>query len=233
MIRFELVCLAMLLTFVAEPTSADPSFAIKPAGQALGSTCQSYALGLAIAFKRDPGFKVGTATQLRKVELAIRAEIKKASGTASINHAHVQKGFEAYTGGRYKLVFKDVAEAQVGTEAGKRSGVTSGAVVPPVFLLGVAVQDVVLASATRIGADTYGDGHIFTILGKDGPPNSNEKLLVLNSAVKVKDLTRNSCTEDLPDDPGPYTAELSWKPVQDIAFKQFGGKVRLWTVEKN
>ncbi|MEJ8850164.1 hypothetical protein [Variovorax rhizosphaerae] len=232
MTRICLACLTTLLACVAGPASADPGFAVKPTGQALSDTCQSYALGLALAFKRDPDFKVDTAAQLRNIELAIRAQIKKASGTANVNHAHVQKGFETYTGGRYKLVFKDVAEAQVGAEAGKRSGVTSGAAVPPAFLLGVIVRDVVLASATRIGPYPYGDGHIFTILGKDGPPNSNERLLILNSAVKVKDLTRNSCSEDLPDDPGSYTAELSWKPVQDIAFKQFGGKVRLWTVEK-
>ncbi|MCZ8174095.1 MAG: hypothetical protein O9343_02790 [Burkholderiaceae bacterium] len=232
MIKQSSACLAMLLMQAAGSAFADPGFAVKPTGQALSSTCQSYALGLALAFKKDPGFKVGTAAELRGVELAIRAEIKKASGGASVNHAHVQKGFEAYTGGRYKLVFKDISEAEVGSEAGKRSGVSTGAVVPPVFLLGVAVKDVVLASATRIGTDSYGDGHIFTILGKDGPPNSNEKLLILNSAVKVKDLTRNSCTEGLPDDPGPYTAELSWKSVQEITFKQFGGKVRLWTVEK-
>lgn len=217
---------------VATSVSADPRFAVAPTGQALSSTCQSYALGLALAFKRDPAFKIDTASQLRTTESAIREQIKEAAGGASVNHDHVKKGFDTYTGGKYKLVFKDVDVTQVGEEAGKRSGVTVANIVPQNFLLGAVVKDVTLASATKIGKDSYTAGHIFTILGKDGPPNSNEKLLTLNSAVKVKNLTKNMCEDGIPDDPGPYTAELSWMLGSNITFKMFGGKVRLWMVEK-
>lgn len=211
---------------------ANPGFAVTPTGQALSSTCQSYALGLALAFKRDPNFKVDTASQLRAIELAIRTQIEKVAGTASVNHDHIRAGFESFTGGKYKLVFKDVDVASVGDEAGKRSGVAVANVVPQTFLLGAVIKDVTLASATKIGGDSYAAGHIFTILGKDGPPNSNEKLLVLNSAVKVRNLTKNMCLDGVPDDPGSYTAEISWKDGKDITYKLFGGKVRLWFIEK-
>ena len=205
---------------------------MRPTGQALSSTCQSYALGIALAFKRDPGFKVNTAAELRATEIAIRAEIKKAAGTSPVNHDHIKKGFEAYTGGVYKLNFRDVSEAQVGEEAGKRSGVVSKASVPADFLVGTVIKDVLLVSATKIGNDSYGSGHILTLLGKDGPPNSGQQLLILNSAIKVKDTERNTCVEGVPDDPGPYTAQLSWGLNSDITFKLFGGKVRLWAIEK-
>jgi len=212
---------------------ADPGFVLSPTGQATGNTCQSYALGVALAFKRDPLFKVNTAAELRSVELGIREEIKKVSGTNDVSHDHIKQGFDAYTKGIYKLTFKDVTIPDVGSEAGRRSGITSAALVPANFLLGAVVKDVVLASATRIDANPYGSGHIFTVLGADGPPNSGQRLLILNSAVKVKDKTRNTCTDGVPDDPGPYTAELSWKSISDINFKPFGGKIRLWFVEKS
>ena len=96
------------------------------------------------------------------------------------------------------------------------------------------VKDVVLASANKIGNDTYGSGHIFTMLGIDGPPNSNQQFLVLNSAIKVKNDSRVQCQDGIPDDPGPYSALLSWKKNGDIDFKQFqSGKARLWLVEAN
>ena len=184
------------------------------------------------SLKKDPRFKVDTASELRATELGIRAEITKIAGATPVNHDHIRQGFEAYTKGAYSLTFKDVAQTDVGDEAGKRSGVTSASSVPESFLLGAVIKDVLLASASQIEGNTYGAGHIFTMLGEDGPPNSNQRLLILNSAVKVKDTTKNTCTDGVPDDPGPYTAQLSWKANSAITFNVFGGKVRLWMVEK-
>jgi len=228
----NLIRLTLLLIMALPATvRAEPGFVVQPIGQATNSTCQSYALGVALAFKRDAQFKLTTAADLRKTELAIRAAIKSAAGTESVNHDHIKKGFESFTNGIYKLKFRVVDLAQVGEEVKKRSGVTSP--VPLEFLLGAIVKDVVLASATMIDNYPYSQGHIFTLLGADGPPNSNQKLLILNSAIKVKGIERNSCSEDLPDDPGPYTAGLSWKDFNSIKFKvNSPGKVLLWTIEK-
>ena len=207
-------------------------FVVEPAGQATGSSCQSYALAVALATKKDPAFRIDTAADLRKTETAIRAEIKKLAGQSDVSHAHIQDGFARYTGGKYVLKFKEVPEANIGTIVAEATGITSSATVPSSFLLGVVVKDVVLASATRIAADSYKNGHIFAIYGADGPPNSNRKFLILNSGVKVKD-KRYSCEEGLPDDPGNYSASLSWKTTGEIAFKSVGGgNVKLWRVEK-
>jgi hypothetical protein len=207
-------------------------FVVEPAGQATGSSCQSYALAVALATKKDPVFRIDTAADLRKTETAIREQIKKMAGQSDVSHAHIQSGFAKYTDSKYVLKFKEVPEADIGTIVADVTGITSSAAVPPTFLLGAVVKDVVLASATKIGTDSYKDGHIFTIYGVDGPPNSNRKFLILNSGVKVKD-KRYTCEEDLPDDPGNYSASVSWKSSGEIAFKPVSGnKVKLWKVEK-
>jgi hypothetical protein len=166
-------------------------------------------------------------------EKAIRAAIVKEAAGAEVNHDHISAGFRAYTGGRYIIKMQDVYIAQLGALAAQRSGVGSQSAAPPTFLLGSVFKDVLLSSATKIGVDSYASGHIFTILGSDGGPNSNQKLLVLNSAVKVKDTTKNSCSDGVPDDPGPYTATMSWRATNTVELKQFtAGKARVWLVEK-
>lgn len=212
---------------------AGTGFAIDPSGQATGNSCQSYALGVALAFKRDAAFPLDSAAALRDTELRIRAKIVQAANGAEVTHEHVKAGFLAYTGGRYKLATQTVAIAAIGEAIGARSGVTSAAVTPMDFFLGNVVRDVVLSSATKIENDSYAGGHIFTLLGVDGGPNSNQRFLVLNSAVKVKNMVKNGCSNGVPDDPGPYTASLSWKSVNAISFKTFNDKILLWTVEKN
>lgn len=228
--------LAMLAaSCIAGQVSAEPGFLVQPTGQATGSTCQSYALSVALAFKRDPAFKLDTASDLRNAENAIRAAIVKASnGATSISHDHIKAGFDAYTGGRYKLVMRDVKLSEIGSTVGQRSGLTSAAVLPAATVFSAnIIKDVVLTSATKINNDAYGQGHIFTVLGVDGPPNSAQRMLVLNSGVKIKDTTRNSCEGNLPDDPGKYTALLSWIPFSAIAFREFTpGSARVWTIDK-
>jgi len=215
------------------PASATPGFMVAPTGQVTGSTCQSYSLAVALAFKRDPGFSIDTAAQLRSAEQAIRAAIVKEAAGAPVTHDHIRAGFRVYTGGRYLLKMHDVDIAQLGAFAAQRSGVGSEAATPPTFLMGSVVKDVVLSSATRIGSDRYASGHIFTVLGSDGGPNSSQKLLVLNSAMKVRDTTKNSCSDGVPDDPGPYTASISWRPIATLELKQFStGKARVWLVDK-
>jgi hypothetical protein len=206
---------------------------VEPSGQATTQSCQSYVLALALAFKNDPAFRISTAADLRKAETDIREAIVARAAGADVNHDHVKKGFEDYTAGKYVLRIRDVDTAQLVDLSSQRTGVTSASQVPLNFLLRSVVKDVAISSATKIGSDSYANGHIFTILGVDGPPNSNQRVLLLNSAVKSGGTTRNACTPGLPDSPGPYTASATWRKVADIEFKKFGGKVKLWTVEKS
>jgi len=230
--RLAIGASAVAIISVCSPSRADAMFLVRPSGQANYHSCQSYALAVALAFKRDPSFKVLTASDLRKTEEAIRAEIKKQAGDGDVTHSHVEKGFSSYTKGSYVLKIDDVTEPDMGDKVILRSGIASSASVPPEFLLGVTVKDVALTSLNKIGNNSYGVGHIVALLGVDGPPNSSRSYLVLNSGVKIKDTDTKTCEEGIPDNPGPYTALLSWVRTSDIKFKQYGSKLKLWRVEK-
>ena len=120
-------------------------FLVQPTGQATGNTCQAYSLAVALAFKRDPNFKVDTAAQLRGAEQAIRSEIVREAAGSAVTHAHVVKGFQAYTANKYKLTMKAYSVADIGDKIVARTGVSSQASTPPSFLLGKVVKDVLLA----------------------------------------------------------------------------------------
>ncbi len=220
------------LAVYSQSVHAEARFLVQPSGQANYHSCQSYALAVALAFKRDKAFKLDTAADLRKVETDIRAEIKKQAGNNEVNHTHVEKGFSAYTKGSYVLKIIDVTEPDMGEKMIQRSGIAYKNAVPPDFFLGVAVKDVALTSLISIGKNTYRSGHIVALLGVDGPPNSNRSYLVLNSGVKIKDTNKTTCEEGIPDDSGPYTAQVSWVPSTEIDFRRFGSKLKLWQVEK-
>ena len=224
-----LLCAAVFFSCKA---LAQSSFLLQPTGQANYETCQSYSLAVALAIKRDATFPIVTAADLRNTELAIRAEITKAAGNASVNHSHIEAGFKAFTKGAYILKIENIPEDQLGEKIGQHTGIVNKAAVPPSFLLGSTIKDVVLTSTTRIGSNKYASGHIIAAFGVDGPPNSNRSYLFINSAVKERDKTKNVCREGIPDDPGPYTALLSWVSTREIDFTKFGGVVKLWKVQK-
>jgi hypothetical protein len=223
----------------ASAQSTGPGIIVaQPVGQATGSTCQSYVLALALAFKRDKAFALKTTQELRTAEMEIRslivAEFKKDHPAATVpkpTHKHVASGFAAFAKGKYKLVIRDVDLPALSDAAGIRTGITGEGSVPPSFLLGDIVKDVIISSATKIGKDPYKEGHLFTILGISGPPNSQRRFLILNSAVKGQNSSQNACSDGVPDEPGHYTASVSWWGQTDVDFKLFGNKVKSFTVE--
>lgn len=215
---------------------AGPDFRVDPVGQATGNSCQSYVLANALAYKKDKAFRIETSAELRDTERQIRKAIELAASThpdnPGVNHDDIRRGFEAYTSNVYTVKTRDLDLVALSDAVGKRSGITSAALVPPTFLFGSVVADVAISSAKKIGGYSYADGHLFSILGIDGPPDSSRRFLVLNSAVKVKDIARNACIDGVPDDSGPYTASIKWYSQSEIDFKTYGGKLKLWTVEK-
>lgn len=240
-IRLVLILALILCDWTIAFAEENPRLVVEnPVGQATGSTCQSYVLALGLAFKKDAAFPISSWRQLRTAETKIRNAIveefkKRVPGTIEIkaNHEDVKSGFTKYTRGVYRLSIKDVDLQGLSDIVGSRTGVTKGEVVPQNFLVGAVVKDVVMSSAVRIDGDSYSDGHIFTILGMDGPMNSTRKFLILNSGVKIRDKTRNACLNELPDDPGPYTASINWRSLTSIELTSFGGMYKVWLVEKS
>ena len=221
---------------------ADPTFIIdRQVGQATNDTCQSYVLAIALAFKRDPHIPLKSWRDLRDLELKLRQQVVIARDARQAgvppadrltSQADSAKAVEAVTGGVYTLSYRTVTEPDLGALVAATTGVGSKAAAGLSFVLGAAVKDVVISSATQIGSKPYRRGHQFAILGVDGPPNSTRQYLVLNSAAyKVKGRQAfNSCQDGLPDDAGPYFPSLSWH--DDITFNPDSGKVRAMTITR-
>lgn len=226
----------------SEAQTGDPTFLIdQQVGQATGDTCQSYVLAIALAFKRDPQLPLRSWRDIRDLETRLRTEVVKARDLRLPDVQEKQrlaspddsaKAVQAVTGGRYTLKSSTNDIAQFGQLVGQRTGVTTEVDLTPSFLIGGLVKDVVVSSAKKIGEKSYNSGHQFAIFGVSGPPNSDRKYLVLNSAAyrKKGEQLFNSCQEGLPDDPGPYFPSLSWR--SDIQWNPDGSHVRGMTVEK-
>jgi hypothetical protein len=223
----------------AEVAQAQSFIIEKQFGQATGDTCQSYVLALALAFKKDPAFPMADWSELRKVENAIRAEVKKnmdARGVTIASGDDSRKALETFTNGKYTI---DMGDSALEAPAFQRkiisiTGVSSRSAFDqaPTFLAGTLVSDVIISGALRIAAKSYRDGHQFAILGvSSSVPNSSVEYLVLNSAARRKSPTEKQidiCETGVPDEKSPYFASLAW--TNDIDFNASPGKMRAWQI---
>lgn len=237
MSRLAITALICLLSSTAAAQVVTPQFMVEPAGQATFDTCQSYTLAAALAFKRDPNRPIDTAQQLRNTELDLRGRIvakasRDANGKPLVKHEHIQAAFADYAGDYAirKTPYQDVLALDEAIAA--RTGVTDAADVGSSFVMGAAVRDVLWVSVTRIGKKPYSQGHWVTILGIDGPPTSQRRYLLLNSAVVANGAQPAVCREGIPDEPGPYRGLVSWVAAHDIEFKKDSQRVIAWTLEK-
>lgn len=237
MSRLPLFAMVCLLSPQALSQIVTPQFTVETAGQYNYSSCQSYALSAALAFKRDVRWPINSAHQLRLAEEDLRKRIidkapKDQNGKPDVQHGHIIAAFAEYTGGAYVVKQKYYKDIPALDDAiAQRTGVTDAKYVGTGFLLGAVVKDVLVASVTRIGDKTYAQGHLVTFLGVDGPPSSERRYLVLNSAVSVDGQNVLTCQEGIPDKPGPYRGLVSWVLVKDIVFKQDGNGILSWRVE--
>lgn len=213
--------------------NAQVSFAVQPAGQWNGSSCQSYALAIALAKAKGTSFSNLSARDLRTIEMDLRNEIiAAAKDKANINHDDLKKGFENYTKQEY-TISRDRVKGVVALSdrVSKETGVTGQVATP--FFLDALVNSVVLTSVTKIDGQGQWPGHIVALLGVDGPPNSTQKMLVVNSGDnKNNPDPRWTCESYLPDKPSNYKAHVAWIPVTSITFRDFGDEYLAWTVSK-
>jgi hypothetical protein len=218
---------------VAGTSHAQVSFAVQPVGQWNGSSCQSYALAIALAKAKGSSFSTLTAHDLRTMEMGLRtAIIDVAKNKKNINHDDLKSGLENYTRQEYTISRDRVRGVAALTDRVQAdTGVTSQVATP--FFLDAVVKKVVLTSVTKINGQGQWAGHIVALLGVEGPPNSSQKVLVVNSGDnKHEPDPRWTCESHLPDQPSKYTAHVAWVPVSSIAFRDFGGEHLVWTVTK-
>ena len=221
---------AALLVVSTAASAAVPTLDPKP--QAYSNTCQSYSLAYALAATGLPGTDVATIGRLREQELALRGAIDaiaKAQKASPYSHTVWQEAVRQHTGGKVVLRLEYVPDEVAFFErvrALTNSWDASQSLAASYF--GVAKP--VMTSATRVGKESYGSGHIVTVLGVDSRPMSPTPLAVLNSAVKHGQSTKNSCEPgDLPGDER-YTAQAA--VVKDYELKRFGGGILLMHLQK-
>lgn len=218
------------MTTWSAASHAQVSFVVEPVGQWNGSSCQSYALAIALAKAEGKTFSKMTARDLRAVETGIRtAIVSGAKDKSEITHDDLKRGIEAYTKDKYTIAQdREKGIVAMGDRVRAATGVSTEVSEP--FFLDALVDKVVLTSVTEIGGQGKWRGHIVALLGVAGPNNSTQKMLVANSGVKDKPDERFTCVSHLPDEPSKYSAQVAWVPTASIQFKAFGNEHLAWTI---
>jgi hypothetical protein len=211
-----------------------------PIPQYTTQTCQSYSAAVLLAFQNDPAFPIDTLAALRDAEVAIRTQIEALAmarnhvddnGNLAPTHDDVMDGFKAYTSNLYTLDRTTVSDILgVGKFVGNETGITDAGAVP-FPILPSAVQQPVMISVKRLGQNVYKAGHLVTVFGVSGPPDSNRQYLILNSAVKIGQGAALFCDPNEPATQTSYGALTSW--TNDLEITDYSGSYYAFTAIKN
>jgi hypothetical protein len=198
-----------------------------PIPQYTSNTCQSYSAAVLLAFKNDQRFPINTLQALRDAEVGIRQGIEQSAkdnnhysnGKLDPTHDDIIAGFGGYTSNVYKLKRRTLMGIDaLGDYIGDQTGISS---VVPFPIATSVIQTPLMVSVTRVGPNSY-RGHLVTVLGVSGPPSSNRKYLIVNSAVKTGAGTKLFCDPNEPASQTTYGALTTW--TNDIDFKDFGNQ---------
>lgn len=226
----KFIAIASIVAFCgARPALADNIAEIveTPIPQYTSSTCQSYSAAVLLAFKNDQRFLINTLQALRDAEVGIRQGIEQSAkdknhysnGKLDPRHDDIIAGFEGYTSNIYTLKRQAIKGIDaLGDYIGDQSGISS---IVPFPIATSLVQTPLMVSVTRVGSNSY-SGHLVTVLGVSGPPSSDRKYLIVNSAVKTGAGTKLFCAPDEPASQTTYGALTTW--TNDIDFKDFGNQ---------
>jgi hypothetical protein len=232
--------LAILLFVWAGPADAGNIVDIiqTPVPQHTKATCQSYSAAVMLAFQNDPAFPINTVNALRDAEVAIRSKVEGFAadrnhydnGKLDPRHDDIVSGFAAYTSGAFTLQIKSFSDiTALGTHIGNSTAITNSATFP--FPIATSsIKEPVMISVKRVGSNVYKSGHLVTVFGVSGPPNSTRQYLILNSAVKVGAGTMLLCDLNAPASQTTYGALTAW--TNDIEFKDYSGKYFAFNVNK-
>lgn len=192
--------------------------------QAQTNTCQSYAVMLALAVRGDAAFPVRTFDDLRRAERDFR-QIAGGIPGGPYSHDALRVAIGTYTNGKYDLRIEDRGDiVQWMTRIKELTTLKSSRDALLADLTGKNFP-VVLTSVTRMGSNSYGDGHIVTVLGVAGSGlNSTTELVAFNGAIKGGRGV-NRC------EPGTQPGDLRYSAgvmsTNDFTLKQYGSVYRI------
>jgi hypothetical protein len=236
---------ALLVTACAvatQQTSAQSlDVVMNPIPQAYSNTCQSYALGFALARAGVPGFRLDTLAEVRALEARVRAAIdaEVEAGETAYHHAVWIRAVKRLTSNNYVLNRKEYTTADaLMNDIAAKTGITAAGTLGPVLSVSASATPV-MTSFRKIRGNTYATGHIVTVFGLDrpsGPVTTVPKLMLLNSAVKrpqaAPPVYAALCSaSDLPGDLR-YTGALALEA--DYELTSYSGKyVLLWVSRRS
>jgi hypothetical protein len=192
---------------------------LNPKPQLNKDTCQSYQIAFGLSYTGAQEYAVSTTKQLRGQERAFRAVLTQVANEAAgalkgdtTAHQNWQVAVRRLTKGKYVLrdaFFKTMPEfyAKISSITGNENANSGGAA-----LAAFTAKQPVFTSVTRVGANSYLNGHIVAVFGYQKPalltpgPQMKLPLAILNSAIKVGNISSNMCSADPGDN--KYRAEV-------------------------
>lgn len=186
----RIVFVAALEVYCGRAVALDYNFLLAPLPQADSYDCQSYQLAVALSMADDSGrFQILKTNEFRDMEANIRNLVVKSMGVNSSSTPEDWKhAVEQITFGEYSVDGKDFTtyedlyhylDSHV-TIHNKDSN--------KIDLIVNRPSVVYLVSVTELDGNTYRDGHILSVLGKDDtsklPYSYQPSLLTINSADK-------------------------------------------------
>ncbi len=198
--------------------------------QATTNTCQSYAVMLALAAQDDPSFPIENFQHLREAEANFRAIAESKKG-GPYGHKALKAAIEDYTNGKYTLQIETINTGIVDWLARvKELTVFSSSADVMISQLSGSSFPVILTSVDRFGGNSYGSGHIITVLGIAGTGlDSTTEIIAFNSAIKGSG-SINTCQPG--DQPGDMRYTAGVVSTKDYLLKEFGGGLRLLFLQK-
>ncbi|OWV64036.1 hypothetical protein ATY76_21465 [Rhizobium sp. R339] len=213
------VAAVLLIGFAASTARADPvDLVLNPSPQEFSNTCQSYSMGLAMAFHPSSPFAATTPTELRELERRLRKALTDSA--AANNHPVATRedwkvAVETVSNDVLTVSvesFKDLDPAM--QFVAQKTAISNPEGLGDV-LSAALVSTPVMMSFTRIESSDYKpQSHIVTVFGVQLPNASMDntahpKLLLVNSAVKYANNVKNICAQEALSDNDRYRAMVS------------------------
>jgi len=235
-----------LICLLSTNSLAINELVVDPSPQSTSNTCQSYSIAYSLAHSGLWHEAIETPKQLRKLESIVRSEIdafvqeQKSKGNEITPYHHTAwvEGVKRASSNNLKLTLHYPSSPnEYYQKISDVTGITSSDILGAPISAAL-VKMPIMTSVKKLNDDSYGSGHIVTLLGlTEAAPtnqsieNMDKEFLVLNSAVKSNKKTFNMCSDEITSGDKKYSATVN--VTKNYELKDWGGKYLLMWVEKN
>ena len=222
---------------------------LDPSPQSTSNTCQSYSLAYSLAHSGYWPEQIETPKQLRKLEQEVRLHIEayvkefnqgkpEKEKLSVYHHTTWVEAVKRVSSNNLKLTLSYPSTPnEYYQKIADKTEVTSSQILGAPISAAL-VKTPVMTSVKKLNNDTYNGGHVVTLMGltKDIPKNRSlrkmdQKVLVLNSAVKSNQKVFNMCSDEITSGDKKYSASVNL--TNEYTLKNWDGKYLLMWIDKN